>query len=226
MTPSLKDFEKKTGYCFSDFSLLNRALTHRSLANTEGNNERLEFIGDAVLDLIIAETLYHKYADLSEGRLDPMRASLVNGKALTEHAKALGIDKYLQVSEAQRQHNPLPSAAMLEDALEALTGAIYLDGGIEAARTFVLKVFETEIDTVEKKLDYRNPKGRLQELLQKQHLGLTPEYTVLTAEGPGHARCFETAVHLGSKELARGWGRSKKAAEIAAAEQALKTLEY
>ncbi len=225
MTTSPNDFEKIIGYRFSDSTLLTRALTHKSCDLAEGNNERMEFLGDAVLDLIISETLYQKHPDLDEGKLDHMRANLVNGKALAEHACTLGIDQYLQVSEAQRQHHPNHSAAMLEDALEALTGAIYLDGKIEAARAFVLRIFEASMEAILETCDSANPKGRLQEWLQKQHAGATPEYTILSETGPSHSRIFEAAAIFENKELGRGQGSSKKTAEIAAAEQALNALD-
>lgn len=224
MPHSLNDFKKTIGYQFSDPQLLERALTHRSCESTEENNERLEFLGDAVIDLIVAEALYQNYSDQDEGALDHMRASLVNGKALAEHARALDMDRYLQVSDAQRQHHPQHTSAMLEDTLEALTGAIYLDGGIDAARSFVLRVFEKAIYAAAKNSDTSNPKGRLQEWLQKRYSGATPNYTILSAAGPDHLRRYEATVEFDGKELGRGHGSSKKAAEIAAAEQAVATL--
>lgn len=226
MTDHLNDFEKKIGYSFSDPGLLALALTHKSCESAEGHNERLEFLGDAALDLIITETLYHEYSDQAEGTLDHMRANLVNGKALAEHACSLGIDRFLEVSEAQRQHHPKHSAAMLEDAFEALVGAIYLDGGIAAARSFVLDVFEKAIGAVSETCDCGNPKGRLQEWLQKQYSGATPNYSILSEEGPDHARVFMAVAEFDGNELGRGQGRSKKAAEIAAAKQALKVLDH
>ena len=226
MTHHLNDFEKRIGYRFSDSSLLELALTHKSSESARGNNERLEFLGDAVLDLIIAETLYHEYSDQDEGTLDHLRASLVNGKALARLARRLGIDTFLNVSEAQRQHHPKHSTAMLEDAMEALLGAVYVDGGLEAARSFVLDVFAEAIEAASATDDSGNPKGRLQEWLQKQHSGATPEYKVLAKEGPDHARMFSAAVLFDGRELGRGQGSSKKAAEIAAAQQALTTLDH
>jgi ribonuclease-3 len=226
MTDHLNDFEKRIGYSFSDPGLLTLALTHKSCESAEGHNERLEFLGDAVLDLIIAETLYHKYSDQAEGTLNHMRANLVNGKALAEHAHSLEIDMFLQVSEAQRQHHPQHSAAMLEDAFEALVGAIYLDGGIAAARSFVLNVFEKALRAVSETCDSGNPKGRLQERLQKQYSGATPNYSIQSEKGPDHARIFVAVAEFEGKELGRGQGNSKKAAEIAAAKQALKVLDH
>ena len=221
----LNDFQNKIGYQFSDSQLLNRAFTHKSCESDQENNERLEFLGDAVIGLTIAEALYKNYSDQDEGTLDHMRASLVNGKALAKKARELGIDHLLQVSEAQRQHHPRHTSAMLEDALEALTGAIYLDSGIEAARSFILRVFDREIHTAPETSDTNNPKGRLQEWLQKHHAGVTPKYTLLSAEGPDHSRSFEVAVEFDGRELGRGQGSSKKAAEIAAAKQAVATLD-
>ena len=226
MTHHLNDFETRIGYRFSDPSLLTLALTHKSCESVEGHNERLEFLGDAVLDLIIAETLYNEYSSQDEGTLDHMRANLVNGKALAKHACELGIDKFLQVSESQRQQHPQHSASMLEDALEALVGAVYLDGGIAAARSLILEVFEEAIRTVSEKYDSGNPKGRLQEWLQKKHAGATPEYSILSEEGPDHARSFMAVAEFEGKELGRGQGSSKKAAEIAAAKQALTLLDH
>ena len=226
MTHPLNAFEQKIGYHFSDFQILQQALTHSSCESAEENNERLEFLGDAVLDLIMAEALYDQYSNHNEGALDHMRSSLVNGKTLTRKAHELGIDQYLQVSKSQRQHHPKHTAAMLEDALEALTGAIYLDGGIDAARSFVLRVFKQSIEAVSEAVDTGNPKGRLQEWLQQQHSGAIPKYRILSTQGPDHLRLFEAAVEFDGKELGRGQGSSKKAAEIAAAKQALTTLDY
>ncbi len=226
MTHHLNDFEAGIDYHFSTHDLLELALTHKSCESSAGHNERLEFLGDAVLDLIIAETLYNEYSDQDEGTLDRMRANLVNGKALAEHACRLGIDKCLQVSQSQRQQHPQHSASMLEDALEALVGAVYLDGGIAAARSFILRVFKEALHTVSETCDSGNPKGRLQEWLQKQYSGATPNYLILAEEGPDHARSFTAVAEFDGKELGRGQGSSKKAAEIAAAKQALTDLDH
>jgi ribonuclease-3 len=224
MTHPLKPLEKKIGYRFSDGNLLELALTHPSCDAKVGDNQRLEFLGDAVLDLVIAEALYQDNPDLHEGALDHMRAGLVNGKALTVHARTLGLGTALQVSEAQRQHHSEPSAAMLEDALEALIGAIHLDGGIEAARTFILHTLSDAIQKAQSNSELGNPKGRLQEWTQLHHSGAVPDYTALPEEGPEHARTYSAVVQLDGKELGRGCGRSKKSAESAAAEHALQQL--
>ena len=136
-----------------------------------------------------------------------------------------GSDAVLQVSEAQRQHHSEPSAAMLEDAFEALIGAIYLDGGLEAARTFILQLFDEAIQAAPKTGSMGNPKGRLQEWTQQHHGGAVPTYIALPDEGPDHARIYSAAVQLDGKELGRGQGSSKKSAETAAAAHALQQIQ-
>jgi ribonuclease-3 len=225
MTHPLNLFEKQIGYRFAHINLLELALTHPSCNTEAGDNQRLEFLGDAVLDLVVAETLYQNNPDFDEGALDHMRASLVNGKALAAHARALGVGAVIQVSEAQRQHHPEPSAGMLEDALEALIGAIHLDGGIEAARIFILNTLGDAIRTAPEVGSFGNPKGRLQEWTQQHHEGAVPDYISLPEAGPDHARIYSAAVQLDGKELGRGQGSSKKSAESAAAEHALQQLD-
>ena len=217
-------FEEQIEYCFNDPALLALALTHSSCDRPSGDNQRLEFFGDAVLGLIIAEVLYTNNPTLEEGALDHMRASLVNGKALAQHARTLGLGAVLQVSDAQRQHHPEPSASMLEDAFEALIGAIHLDGGIEAARTFILNTLAEAINAAPKEARAANSKGRLQEWAQQHHDGALPLYNALSAEGPDHARIYKATVTLNGKELAQGQGSSKKFAETAAAKQALENI--
>lgn len=225
MTPPLNSFEKKTGYRFTDTSLLELALTHPSCRVDQNDNQRLEFLGDAVLGLVVAEALYRNNPQLDEGALDHMRASLVNGKTLTTHARALGVGTVLQVSDAQRQHHAEPSSGMLEDAFEALIGAIHLDGGIEAARSFILRTLGDAIEAAPTISTSINPKGRLQEWAQQQHDGAVPHYSALPPAGPDHARVYQAAVQLNDTELGRGQGSSKKAAETAAAANALQQLK-
>ena len=225
MTPPLNSFEKKTGYRFTDTSLLELALTHPSCRVDQNDNQRLEFLGDAVLGLVVAEALYRNNPQLDEGALDHMRASLVNGKTLTTHARALGVGTVLQVSDAQRQHHAEPSSGMLEDAFEALIGAIHLDGGIQAARSFILRTLGDAIEAAPAISTSINPKGRLQEWAQQQHDGAVPHYSALSPAGPDHARVYQAAVQLNDTELGRGQGSSKKAAETAAAANALQQLK-
>lgn len=209
---------------FKNRDLLELALKHPSLGLGVHDNQRLEFLGDAVLDLIIAEALYDAFPELEEGALDRMRASLVNGRALAPKARELGLAQLLEVSDAQRKHHPDPSDRMLEDAIEALIGAIYLDGGLSAAKTSVLRIFGADITTAGKQFANGTPKSRLQEWSQSAHNGAKPEYQLIKAEGPDHARHYEAAVYLNGEQLGQGSGSSKKAAEIAAAADALEKL--
>ena len=212
-------------YHFSDPALEVLACTHPSCNATHGDNQRLEFLGDAVLDLIVAEALYQRLPGQDEGVLDRARASLVNGRSLANKAKELHLGDRIQVSESQRKHHPEPSDAMLEDALEALIGAIYLDGGMEGARDFVLRIFEDRLESLEADSDQRNPKSQLQEWVQKHHNGAVPEYRLLRSEGPDHKRRYTANVLLEGKEIGQGEGSSIKGAEMAAAEVALVRLE-
>ncbi|MGB0745161.1 MAG: ribonuclease III [Opitutales bacterium] len=213
------------GYTFSDPALERLAYTHPSCDAEYGNNQRLEFLGDAVLDLVIAEALYRRLPGADEGVMDRARASLVNGRSLAVKARKYNLKEQILVSESQRKHHPEFSDSMLEDAFEALIGAIYLDGGIDAAKSFVLQAFEEELDSIEIETDQRNPKSRLQEWSQKMHNGAVPEYTLLRSEGPDHKKCYSASVSVQGEEIGRGEGTSIKGAEIAAAECALEQPE-
>ena len=190
----------------------------------DGDNQRLEFLGDAVLGLVIADALYQKLEGCNEGELDRARASIVNGSSISAMALELGIGPHIQVSESQRKHHPEPSASMLEDTLEALIGAIFLDGGMDAARDFILRIFKEQLAAIEPDSTQGNPKGLLQEWAQKEYSGLTPIYELVRAEGPDHQRRYIVSVQLNDKELGQGEGSSIKQAEMDAAEAALRTL--
>jgi ribonuclease-3 len=224
MSDPIHHLQERIAYRFKIPNLLEQALTHASLETPSGNNQRLEFLGDAVLDLIVAEHLLRNKPKQSEGALDRMRAEIVNGKTLTKLAREIGLAHALRVSEAQRQHHSDPSDSMLEDALEAIIGAIYLDSGIDEAREVVHHIFGTVLEASDPD-KARDPKSQLQEWTQAKHQGVTPEYRELPAEGPNHDRTHHASVHLGDKELGRGNGTSKKIAEHAAARAALQALE-
>lgn len=221
----MEDNEFRPTYHFNNPDLEQLAYTHSSCEAEHGNNQRLEFLGDAVLDLIIAEALYHRLSGQDEGALDRARASLVNGRSLAAKAKDLQLGQRIEVGESQRKHHPEPSNAMLEDALEALIGAVYLDGGMTAARDFVLALFEDRLESIEATSEERNPKSRLQEWAQKQLQGTVPEYTLLRSEGPDHQRRYTASVRLEGEKIGEGVGSSIKSAEMAAAEIALLHLE-
>ncbi|WP_269527075.1 ribonuclease III [Coraliomargarita parva] len=212
------------GYEFRDSTLLESALTHPSTEGDVVNYQRLEFLGDSVLGMLVADFLYHMHPDKPEGALDRMRAGLVNGSALAAKARELGLDRGLIVSDAQKEHLPEPSDAMLEDAFEALVAAIYLDGGIDSVRSWVRHQLQAEIEQAEQVSDRANPKGRLQEWSQREHAGLTPEYVLTAEEGPDHAKSYTVTVFIGDQKLASGSGSSKKAAETSAAEATLEQL--
>lgn len=221
----MNEKNSKIGYSFSDPALEQLAFTHPSCDAAHGDNQRLEFLGDAALDLIIADALYQRLPGQDEGVMDRARASLVNGRSLAAKAKELDLGALIQVSESQRKHHPEPSKSMREDALEALIGAIYLDGGLEAAREFVLRIFEERLESIEADSGQRNPKSRLQEWAQKHLEGIVPDYNLLGAEGPDHKRRYTVSVSLEKKKIGQGEGSSIKSAEMAAAKNALEKLE-
>ncbi|MFO8027864.1 MAG: ribonuclease III [Opitutales bacterium] len=219
--------EKHTisGYQFNDPALETLAYTHPSCNAARGDNQRLEFLGDAVLDLIVAEALYHRLPEQDEGALDWARASLVNGRSLAEKARQWGLAERILISESQRMHHPEPSNRMLEDCLEALIGAIYLDGGLDAARKCVLHMFREKLDAVRAGSATRNPKSLLQEWTQKYHGGALPNYELMQSEGPDHRKRYRVKAVLDGVELGQGLGSSIKTAEMAASEAALQGLQ-
>jgi len=221
----MKKNDTNIGYQFNDPALEMLAYTHPSCDAERGNNQRLEFLGDAVLDLIMAEALYHRLAGQDEGALDWARASLVNGRSLAAKARELGIAERILISESQRIHHPEPSNRMLEDCLEALVGAIYLDGGLDAARTCVLQIFQAQLNAIQPGSSKRNPKSLLQEWTQQQHDGVLPDYELIGSEGPDHRKSYRARVILAGEELGAGVGNSIKTAEMAAAEAALERLK-
>ena len=216
--------ERQIDYTFRDPSLLEKALKHSSLNLGLDNNQRLEFLGDSVLGLIIAETLYTKFPYAEEGKLDRMRASIVSGQALAKKASFLNLDQFLKISDAQRKSCSQPSQSMLEDTLEAVIGAIYLDGGLKAAERSIKLLFSNLLNQDIDIASRGTPKSQLQEWSQKHQDGAVPNYTLHSAKGPDHARRYEVKVLLSGKILGMGEGSSIKDAETAAANAALKKL--
>ncbi len=215
------------GYVFRDSSFLRLALTHPSIAHEQGSpvhtNQRLEFLGDAVLQLVLTRELYEKFPGFGEGPLTKARAKLVNRRTLAERARALGLGQHLILSRGEEEHGGRERLSALADTYEALLGAILLDGGFEAARDFILRQFQTAFSGLSTIPVLENPKGELQELLQAVS-SEAPEYQVASVSGPDHDRLFECTVHHAGAELARGQGKSKKAAESDAALAALAKL--
>ncbi len=223
----LSDLQARLGHSFRDAALLELALTHPSIAHEQGapvqHNQRLEFLGDAVLQLVLTDDLYEKFPAFGEGPLTKARAKLVNRRALAEKAKALRLGEHLIVSRGEESHGGRERPSALADAYEAVLGAIYLDGGYTAARRFVARQFREAFDDLADIPILENPKGELQELLQSRS-SEAPRYHVASATGPDHDRVFECTVHHEGRELARGSGKSKKDAESEAAKAALNAL--
>lgn len=224
---SLTKLQQRLDCQFRDENLLRLALTHPSVAHENGkeiqHNQRLEFLGDAVLGLILSRALYEKFPDAEEGPLTKSRAKLVNRKTLAEHARSLSLGAHLILSHGEENSGGRDRDSALADAFEALLGAIFLDGGFDVAREFILREFQNDFAALAEISGIDNPKGELQELLQAKSPN-APEYQILSATGPDHDRNFECAVFHDDIELARGSGKSKKAAESDAALAALKKL--
>lgn len=219
----MKSFEKNLGYSFNDPILLENALTHSSYANEVhsrfGSNERLEFLGDSVLSIIVSEYLYKNYPDMPEGELTKLRASLVCEKTLCMFSKQLGVGDYLFLGKGELQNHGNERASILADAFEAILAAIFLDGGMEAAKKHVLSFVIPELKNSEYEL-FKDHKTALQEVIQRN-----PEerltYVLIDETGPDHDKRFTVEVHLNSNVIGTGIGRSKKQAEQEAARQAL-----
>ena len=225
---NLQVLQEKLGYNFQDDSLLRLALTHPSASgkNSKPNedNQRMEFLGDAILQVVISDELYSLHINHNEGSLTKARAGLVNGTSLAKKAAPLGLENHLIIGGGQNAEFQRGKNSALEDAFEAITAAIYLDGGMESARLFVQRIFAKELQNPDQIAVINNPKGELQELLQSQS-GETPKYDLLSSIGPDHNRKFEVVVqHLG-KELSKGTGSSKKEAESNAALAALRKIQ-
>ena len=222
---NLNIFQEKIGYQFKDEQLLRQALTHSSYANEKhlkklSDNERLEFLGDAVLELTSSEFLFTHYPKLTEGQLTKLRASIVCEPTLAQCTEEIGLGEYLLLGKGEDQTGGRTRKSILSDAMEAVIGAIYLDGGFANAKEFVLKYVMTDIEN--KHLFY-DSKTILQEVVQGEHEQLT--YVLLEETGPDHDKNFTVGVLIGNKEISTGTGHTKKAAEQEAAYQALLVLK-
>lgn len=215
------------GYRFVDLGLLELALSHRSFANERPgrpHNERLEFLGDAVLDLCVGHLLMTRLPDAREGELTKLRAMVVSADGLSRTAHDLALGNYLLLGRGERQTGGQHKASLLADTLEAVVGAVFVDGGYQAAAELAARILSPSLDrAVAGDLD-RDFKGQLQQLTQGSRLG-TPEYQLVEACGPEHQKTFVVAVLVGGEELARGEGVAKKEAERQAAEAALEQLK-
>jgi len=225
----LSVFEEKINVRFKNRDLLRESLTHRSYLNEHpdwgvAHNERLEFLGDAVLELAITEELYTKFPHLPEGQLTVFRAALVNYQTLAKAAAGAGMENYILLSKGERGDTSKAREVILANAIEALIGAIYLDQGFAATRRFIEKFILTFLPEIIETRSYRDAKSELQEIAQER-FKVTPSYKVLDESGPAHKRTFQIGVFFGNELRAEGTGSSKQEAEIEAAKEALKKLE-
>ncbi len=220
--------ENVLNYRFKDESILLTALTHSSYANETKTkdvvcNERLEFLGDAVLGFVIGSYLYKTFPELSEGKLTKLRASVVCEQMLAKKAKALGVPQYLRLGKGEELTGGRERISILEDAFESIIGAIYLDGGVESASEFILGQLKSEIESIKASQHVLDNKTSLQEILQRTSQAPI-EYIVIGESGPAHNKIFKVEVRHCGKVLGQGRGKSKKEAEQHAAEVALEKL--
>ncbi|WP_333805558.1 ribonuclease III [Sulfurospirillum sp.] len=223
MQKRLEALQKRLGYQFKDQNLIIEALTHKS-SKQPYNNERLEFLGDAVLDLIVGEYLYHEFTQVAEGELSKLRASLVNEKSFEKLARLLHLGEYIYISLAEENNNGREKPSLLSNAFEAIMGALYLEAGLEKARALAIALLEEAYPKIDMDAIFRDHKTTLQELTQA-HFGMTPEYRLVRSFGPDHKKEFEIAVSVRGRDLSIASGKSKKEAQQKAALLALDILK-
>ena len=228
MKESLKLLQSEIGHTFRNPDLLREALTHKSYAaewNVKYDNQRLEFFGDAVVQLVLTRYLFDRYPTLQEGDLTKIRSALVNQDSLAMFARSISLGDYLRLGKGETDSSGQDRDSTISDAFEALSAAIYLDAGYEKVETFILRVLEQNVENPLQLLTSLNPKGALQEYTQSQKNGMTPRYTTLSVNGPAHDPCYEAGVFLGKEMIATGVAQNRKNAEQKAAEAALKILK-
>jgi ribonuclease-3 len=229
--PELSNLQKTLGLKFKNTDILRQAMVHRSYINEHpdfacGHNERLEFLGDAVLEIVITEHLYLNYPDTPEGDLTNWRASLVNAKMLYIIAIELDLEAYLYLSRGEaKDKNKKSRHYILANAVEALIGAIYLDQGLDSAKGFILKYIAVKLPEILKTQAYLDPKSRFQEQAQDKR-GVTPRYEIIAEEGPDHAKMFTVGLYVEDELISSGEGSSKQEAQVDAAAKGLKILNW
>ena len=227
---NFSNFEKKTGIIFKDKTLLQQAFIHRSYINENpgvplAHNERLEFLGDAVLELIVTDFLYKKYPNYTEGELTALRSALVNAVIISEVATSIGMNDYLLLSKGEAKDNGKAWQYILANTYEAYIGALYLDQGIDVVDKFVHKFLLNKTQEIVSKKLWRDAKSLVQEKAQ-EFVNITPAYKVLNESGPDHDKHFTVGIYFGSSLIAEGKGKSKQEAEQKAAEAALKVKNW
>jgi ribonuclease III len=227
---NFETFEEKTGIHFKDKQLLQQAFIHRSYINENtgsnfSHNERLEFLGDAVLELIITDYLYNKYPDRDEGELTAYRSALVNAVIIGEVASELGMNEYLLLSKGEAKDIGKARSYILANTYEAYVGALYCDQGYDKARDFISRTLFGKIDMIVAKKLWRDPKSLVQEKAQ-EYFSVTPVYKVLHESGPDHDKHFTVGIFFGDDRIAEGKGKSKQEAEQQAARHALEAKDW
>ncbi len=227
----ISGLEKALGVEFKNQLLLKQAVVHRSYLNEHpdfdvSHNERLEFLGDAVLEIIVTEYLFYKFPETPEGDLTNWRASLVNAKMLASLAEELDIEQYLYLSRGEaKDKNSKARQYILANAIEALIGAIYLDRGVVTAKKFIKEKLLVKLDHILTNKLYLDPKSKFQEKAQEEYK-VTPHYKIISESGPDHAKIFEVGLYLGERLIAKGRGSSKQEAQVDAADKGIKKLDW
>ncbi len=228
--PDLSLLEHELGLSFKDSRLIKQALVHSSYHNENpgldlGSNERLEFLGDAFIDLVVGHELYRRHTDLPEGQLTQLRSALVNGETLARVAESLRLGEFLLMGRGEEQSGGRDRPSNLAGTLEALVGALFLDQGYDAAGEFIIRVLKEEMDNLSPQKAPKDPKTLLQEAFQEQGLP-SPRYEIVGVAGPEHDRRFTVEVLMDGKVMGRGMGHRKSEGEQRAAQQALEALGY
>lgn len=224
MRGDLERLSRTIGHSFGDGGLLESAVTHRSAGS--GNNERLEFLGDAILNFVISAEIYERFPEADEGSLSRLRAALVKGETLAKVARGLELGEHLRLGPGELKSGGFRRESILADAFEAVIGAVYLDSGIDIARELILRLFDARLDRVSPTVVLKDPKTRLQEHLQSRRMPL-PNYNVLTIDGEAHAQKFTVTCEVSCLDVpVEGEGSSRRKAEQAAAHEALRRLGY
>ncbi len=223
LLPLLESCERRIGYTFADKGLLRAALTHASGADHRlASNERLEFLGDAILGAVVCESLFHQYPEYLEGDLTRIKSIVVSRQTCAKISLGLGMQEFLILGKGMTTHPTVPPS-LLADVFESVVAAVYLDGGAEAAREFIEKYLEPEIELAVGGESGGNYKSLLQQIAQREY-GTTPTYQLLDEKGPDHSKCFQIAAQVGASRYQAAWGRNKKEAEQRAARNALSEI--
>lgn len=227
---NMTELETRVGVVFDEKVHLLTAVTHRSYLNehrdaVQGHNERYEFLGDAVLELVVTDFLFNKYPEKPEGELTAIRAALVNTNSLADTATKLDLSKYLLLSKGEERDTGRARGYILANTFESIIGAIYLDRGYEEAKEFIARNLFDKTETIVAKRLWQDAKSRFQELSQ-EHMSVTPSYETISQTGPDHDRVFTVGVFLGKEKIAEGKGRSKQEAEQSAAEAAIEVKRW